>query len=127
MEQHQEVRLSFEEGCDQTIDVTPLGNNLYRLETTPLFIEEKVSFGDIIEVDPQASGVLRFCRVVERSPWRHWDWLLAQDVVESAFFQALQHSIEAHGGLWEQTMGGIFFVHLPPDADFDPEAALGKL
>jgi len=38
--------------------------------------------------------------------------------------QAFQQAIEAHQGVWERVMGGIFFVHLPPDANFDPEVTL---
>jgi hypothetical protein len=54
---------------------------------TPLFVEVDVSFGDIIEADLQAPGILRFCRVAERSPWRHWSWILRKDTLESAPFQ----------------------------------------
>lgn len=123
MEQSQEVRISFEEGRVETSYVTPLGKNLYRLEVTPVLVEIEVSFGDIIEAEMQADGVLRFCRVATRSQWRHWDWLLSKNAVESAAFIALQQAIEEHGGAWERVFGGMFFIHLPPDTSFDPDSA----
>lgn len=127
MEQRQEMRLSFEAGCEETVSVTPLGNNLYRLDLPPLFVEMDISFGDIIEVETQANGALRFCRVAERSGWRRWSWILRRDTLESAPFQAFQQAIEAHHGIWERVMGGICVVHLPPDADFDPDATLKQV
>jgi hypothetical protein len=128
MEKSQEVRLSFEEGSEGGIEyVTPLEKNLYRLDATPMFVDVEVSFGDIIEAEVQANGVLRFRRVAMRSPWRHWSWVLSKDTVESALFQAFQQAIEAHGGVWERVFGGVFFAHLPPDTDFDPEAALDQV
>jgi hypothetical protein len=127
MEKCQEIRLSFEEGCEETVYVTPLGNNLYRLDMTPLFVEVDVSFGDIIKAEMQTNGVLRFCRVAEHSQWRHWNWILSKDTLESAPFQAFQQAIEAHNGIWERVLGGIFFAHLPPDADFDPDATLKQV
>ncbi len=62
-----EMRLSFEEGCEETVSVAPLEDNLYRLNLPPLFIEMELSVGDVIEVETQANGALRFCRVVARS------------------------------------------------------------
>jgi len=126
MEESQEVRLSFEEGSVSTEYVTPLGKNLYRLEMTPVLVEVEVSFGDIIEAGMQPDGVLRFCRVAERSQWRHWDWLLSKDTIESAPFMAFLQAIEEHGGFWERVFGGVLFVHLPPDSDFDPASALAE-
>lgn len=128
MEKSQEVRLSFEEGSEGGIEyVTPLEKNLYRLDATPVFVDVEVSFGDIIEAEVQANGVLRFRRVAVRSPWHHWSWVLSKDTVESAPFQAFQQAIETYGGVWERVFGGVFFVHLPPDTDFDPDAALDQV
>lgn len=127
MEQRQEMRLSFESGCEETVLGTPLGNNRYRLDLPPLFVEMELFFGDIIEVETQVNGAFRFCRVAERSGWRRWSWILRKDMLESAPFQAFQQAIEAHHGVWERVMGGIVVVHLPPDTNFDPDVTLKQV
>jgi hypothetical protein len=124
MEKHQEIRLSFEAGCEETVSVTPLGDNLYRLDLPPFFVEMDLSVGDIIEVETQANGALHFCRIVARSGWRQWSWILRKDTFESAPFLAFQQAIKAQNGVWERVLGGVFVVYLPPDADFDPDTAL---
>ena len=50
------IRLSFEEGGHETVRVTPLDQNNYRLEATPFFQEEDqpmVYLGDVLEVEPR--------------------------------------------------------------------------
>ncbi|MEO6888654.1 MAG: hypothetical protein ABI456_05700 [Ktedonobacteraceae bacterium] len=127
MQESQEFRLSFEEGNVGIEYVTPLGENMFRLDATPILVDVEVAYGDIIEAELQANGVWRFCRVVTRSLWRHWDWMLGKDFVESPAFLAWQQAIEAHGGVWQHVFGGVFLVHLPPETDFDPELALKQI
>src|SRR5260370_217956 len=87
----------------------------------------QVAFGCRLGVEAQVNGVLLFRRVAMRSPWRHCGWVLRKANVESAPFEAFQQAIEAHRGVWERVFGGVFFAHLPPDTDFDPEAALDQV
>ncbi len=119
--------VSFEAGSEQTMDVTPLEGNLYRLEVTPVFVEQQLFLGDIIEAETQEDGVLSFRRLVTPSPWCHWQWFLSRATVESPAFEALKEAIEEQGGKWEQVFGGLFFVHLPKESRFDPEAAWHNL
>ncbi len=127
MEEDQRVRLcSGEEGIEETVDVIPLGANDYRLGSTLLTLGDekgdRLYVGDVIEAEAQENGVLRFCRVVERSTWHHWDWLLPQEVFESSAFKSFQRAIVANGGEWEQVWGGMFIAHLPQGSAFDLEA-----
>ena len=116
MEKSQEVRLSFEEGSEGGIEyVTPLEKNLYRLDATPMFVDVEVSFGDIIEAEVQANGVLRFRRVAMRSPWRHWSWVLSKDTVESApfrpFSKPLRH-MAAFGSVFSVESSSLTFLQI---------------
>ena len=130
MEEYQQLWLRSEEG-EETVDVLPLGANYYRLGSTLLTLgdekEVRLYAGDVIEAEPQENGVLRFCRVVERSRWHHWEWLLSREVIESSAFETFQRTLVTHGGEWEQVMGGIFFAHLPEGSAFDPEAEIEKV
>jgi hypothetical protein len=53
MAEYQNVRISFTKGCEETVNVIPLGTNYYRLDSTPLTAGEgvEVYFGDVIEAE----------------------------------------------------------------------------
>lgn len=127
MEGQQQEWFAFEEDCQETLYVTPLGENLYRLEETPVLVEQEIYLGDIIEAEVRDDGVLRFRRLVVASPWHHWSWFLAQIVIESSDFDGFTAMIEEQGGKWERIFGGLFIVHLPPESALDPEAELQKV
>ncbi len=128
MEEYQQMWLRSEEEGEETVDVIPLGANYYRLGSTLLTLgdekEVRLYSGDVIEAETQKNGVLRFCRVVERSRWHHWEWLLPREVIESSAFETFQRALVANGGEWEQVWGGLFFAHLPEGSAFDPEAEI---
>jgi hypothetical protein len=131
MEEYQQMWLRSEEEGEESVDVLPLGANYYRLGSTLLTLgdekEVRLYAGDVIEAEAKENGVLRFCRVVERSRWHHWEWLLPREVIESSAFETFQCTLVTHGGVWEQVMGGIFFAHLPEESAFDPEAEIKKV
>jgi hypothetical protein len=86
----EEIRLRLELddlSNDETVRVTPLSADRYRLEDTPLsclFSEElQLWHGDIIQTAREPDGALRTCTVVARSPFRRFDWILSRQVVES--------------------------------------------
>ena len=121
-------RFKFEEGVDQTLSVIPLQENLYRLNVTPVFLDEQLAcFGDIIEAEKQEDGILQFRRVVERSTWQHWCWFLPKSIVESSVITTFKQLIEVQRGVWEQLFGGFFIVHLPEGSAFDPQVELEQL
>ena len=130
MEEYQPMWLRSEEG-EEAVDVLPLGANYYRLGSTLLTLgdekEVRLYAGDVIEAEAQENGVLRFGRIIERSRWHHWEWLLSREVIESSAFENFQRTLVTHGGEWEQVMGGIFFAHLPEGSAFDPEAEIKKV
>ncbi len=119
--------ISFAEGSKQTLVVTPLGGDLYRLEWTPLLVDQELFLGDVIEAETQENGELSFRRLVTPSPWHHWQWILSKDVVESPIFEALTATIEKQGGKWERYLGGIILFHLPPEASLDPQEEMKKV
>jgi hypothetical protein len=73
-EQPCEVRMSFQDGDSETLLVTPLGPNLYRIEESSVLGE--VSYHDVIEADLQTDGTVRFLRVVTPSGLTTVSWIL---------------------------------------------------
>ncbi len=100
MEEYQPMLLRSEEG-EEAVDVLPLGANYYRLGSTLLTLgdekEVRLYAGDVIEAEAKENRVLGFCRVVERSRWHHWEWLLSREVIESSAFETFQRALVTHG------------------------------
>ena len=119
--------ISFEAGSKQTLALIPLGDGLYRLEWTPLLVEQELFLGDVIEAETQENGELAFRRLVTPSSWHHWQWILSKEVIESPAFEALQGTIKKLGGEWERYLGGVILLHLPPGVPLDPQEEVKKI
>jgi hypothetical protein len=110
-EKAHEVKLSFQEGDSETLLVTPLGRDLYRLEESSVFGE--VSYHDVIEAQPNTDGTLRFRRLVTPSGLITVSWILAKTLIESPALSPLLGEVIAVGGNWERLLGGCLILHLP--------------
>jgi hypothetical protein len=82
--------------------------------------------GDVIEAELLADGIYHFLGVVERAPLRHHSWVVPRGWLESPHRDAYIASVESVGGTWEQVLGGVLYVHIPAEVDFDAEAELDK-
>ncbi len=122
-----ELEFAGEIAMVETVLAEEVGDDLWYLHETPLVGSEMARFADVIEVEPTKEGRLRFLRVVERSPYRTWDWVLYERLILSPEFEALKERIMAEGGNWEHAMGGLFMAHLPPDSTLDPEAEVARI
>jgi uncharacterized protein DUF4265 len=108
-----------------SIPITPIGRRLYRLDGIP-FAVRSAAYGDVIEAVPGEGGRLQFLRVVAPSGWRTFDFAVPKGWMESERGQALIGKVEALGAHWELMFGGLLFVSIPPDLDFDPAAWLAS-
>lgn len=106
--------------------VTEIGPALYRLDSVPLMVDS-ASFRDIFEAERLDGGKLRFLRVVEKSNWRTYSWLLPQDVVEKLTTTALLDRVTEQGGHWERVFGGVLFICLPSEVEWDPSPEIMEL
>jgi hypothetical protein len=106
-----EVRMSFQDD-EETLLVTPMGPNLYRMEESSVLGE--VSYHDVIEAELQTDGTVRFLRVLTPSGLTTVSWILSQTLLESPALSALLEKVMAVGGNWERIFGGVLLLHLPP-------------
>ncbi|MDB6132530.1 MAG: hypothetical protein JWM59_773 [Verrucomicrobiales bacterium] len=81
---------------------------------------ESASFGDVIEVNSNTDGKLRFVRIAQRGGWRTYEFILSAEMIQSEQITAIQDHILSLGGYWEQVFGGILLLCLPPLASYDP-------
>jgi hypothetical protein len=109
------------EGVTTSATVTKVGAALYRVDSVPVMIKS-VKFRDVIEADEVEGKALRFRRVVEKSDWRVFGFLLAREVGESEKISTVLRRVEEVGGHWERLFGGCLFICLPPDVGWNPTA-----
>ena len=116
----EEVNIEFlEEGVTTTSVVTPISQGRYRLDVVPVMVES-VGFRDVIEAQRVSSGTLRFIRVIQRSDWKIYDFILSESTIESPAFRSILDRIAEHGGHWERIFGGCIYLCLPPHVEWDP-------
>jgi hypothetical protein len=108
-----------------TAAVTLVGDGRYRLDTMPLFVEG-ATFGDVIEADLQSDGKLVFRRVVERSQWRVFGVALTKETIGSDRLAKVLAKAEELGAHWERVFGGLLFICVPPEIDWDPTKELAR-
>lgn len=101
-------------GC---VSVTPLGDDLYKLEETPLV--DYAAFGDVIEVEEIDNGCFVFKRIAEKSKYKCHELVLAKSLIESENFEKIVKRVEKEGGQWEIIFGGMVLINLPLDSCFD--------
>ncbi len=117
------VVLLFGHGVSETVDVTRVSDDVFRLEVTPLSRLGRHWKGDTIRAR-RCDGGLQFRGVVERSPMRHLQTILPCEFAESAALREFLADVEARGGCWERIFRGVLIVHIPPDCPLDVDAEL---
>jgi hypothetical protein len=99
--------------------VTKLDDQLYRLESIPL-LSEGAAFGDVIEGECLTDGSLRFRRVVQRSGYRLYSFLLPREERHSNEIRRVLGKVDSAGGHWERVCGEVLLICLPPNVEWDP-------
>jgi hypothetical protein len=114
------IKIEFpDEHTTMKIDVTQIDENLYRLDNVPFWVQS-ANFRDIIETESIGTDVLRFKRVVEKSNWHVYDFLLPEDRIESEEMQSVRKYVSQLGGYSERLCGGCLYICLPPEVKYDP-------
>ncbi len=116
------VTIDFPEiGCSvANIEVTPLGNSTYRLEE-PVPLSECTTIYDVIKAKRIDDKTIRFIRVAENSNWNTYSYCIQKQYVDSAELDAVLAQIETNGARWEQVFGGLLFVYVPPNSEYNPD------
>lgn len=122
-----EVRVRFPlDRFAQTMSLVPLGDDLYRINNSGLLSD--LSYFDIIEASRESDDTLVFQRVVEKSKWRQFEYVLSERLVDPKNgLDVIINKIMKLGGNWENFFGGVVMIYLPPGVDYDPSADIQKL
>lgn len=122
--------------CLSLFDVSLLDDGHYRLEMTDPFLladeDVAVGYGDIVQLTPLEDTsryghlehrAMQFCGIV-KTEYKHFCWLLPNEIFESPRFARFTDSVLKEGGVWERIMGGVLVMSLPLASTFEPEGAL---
>lgn len=95
----------------EILDVTPVSQDKYRIEETPIF-NPGIALGDIIRVK-EKQGVSYYVETVQKSGYQRHAWLLSKEAAFSQDIKDFTQLVTEHGGRWEQIFGGLFVIHMP--------------
>lgn len=94
--------------------VTPVDENLYRMESSCCWCDEmEIMYHDIIEAKIQGDGSLRVMRVAERSKLHTLIFAVPKPMLDSDEFWNFRDKVVAAGGYTEVEMGSLLLLHLP--------------
>ncbi len=81
-------------------------------------------FGDVIHAETLPDGTLRFVSVIEPGRWSINTWMLGLQPIRSGILHPVFERVSAEGGFAceDPWMGGMLWVFLPPEADYQPQA-----
>ena len=112
--------------CTQTLWVTQLGPNRFRLEQTPFPSNLDAWLHDIIEATQKEDGTYLYRGLVEKSKWKMHDFEMMRTYPESAFMATLITAVEELGGICED-VSGCFIAYVPSGCEFDPRKEADRI
>ena len=77
---------------------------------------------DVIKAKRIDADNIRFVRVAEKSNWKTYSYFLQQRHTDSADLDMALAQIDANGAKWHQLFGGLLFVYVPPESEYNPES-----
>ena len=122
-----DVEVTFPNNVTESLRLVALQGNEYRVETSSVLAEPAVRYCDVIEIEPTLQRAALFKRIVKRSDFKVFDFIISQKIAESQELETLLLRVLQAGGNWERFFGGIFLVHLPKELQWDFNAELQEL
>ena len=117
------------------VNVTPVGERLFRLEQNVFAVDwseagtdqkARPRYGDTIVARQVGRTTISYVSVHARGPYRHREYLARSDPSASHGLQSLFAQIRAEGGHVDVYMKNWVHVALPESSTFDPKSALDR-
>ena len=126
-----ELKIIFPDGSEyEPLELTPLGDNLYRVEASigPMVEPEQfIRYQDVVELELKSEREGLFRRIVQPSPYQTSMHAIRPVVTCTFAFELFSHRLLQTGGHWELVFGGLLMVHLKPGTDFDLDKELDQM
>jgi hypothetical protein len=112
------IIIQSKEGSSETVYAEQLSEDTFKLMENPL-MNCRINYGTIVKVAPRQDGELVFTKIVRVSNFKTRQFFLNGSLNETELRIKLGQPVLDAGGMWEVVFGGICFVHLPRDGNFD--------
>ncbi len=115
------LRLRDNHGREEFLSVTPLGEDLYRLEESPAFAYS-ISLHDVVRAIASSEGGLDFAGVAERSGNRTMRVMFSRFSINSKQARPILKRLKRLGCRYESSQANVLSVTLPPAVILDEVA-----
>ena len=122
----QEIAIKFRHNAVEveTMYAIKVAEDKYRVQGQ-LLGDVRITYGTIVEARPDEKGELWFYRIDRLSDFITETYLLPEQAIgKRDELRKIGEKVTAIGGAWEIVMGGMVFMYLPKDSNFDVEAEI---
>lgn len=112
------IKINGADGGSETVYAELLDADTYKLLENPVF-SCRINYGTIIKAVTDSNGELIFTKIVRASNFKTRQFFLSASLNETELRTKIGQPILDAGGMWEVVFGGICFVHIPKDSNFD--------
>src|SRR5688572_3572924 len=106
----------------ETVAAEQVGLDTYKLLESPVF-SCQVNYGTVVRALPSEKGNLDMVKVIRASDFFTRQFITSPEYIEDMFKATVGKKILDACGTWETAMGGILFIHIPRNSDFDLDAS----
>ena len=102
-----DIEITLPNGVTECVQLSHLEGNHYRLESSCMFGEPTVFYGDVIELEPTSEACGLFRRIVRKSGLVVVQRIIPHRIAESPLLPSLLGRVMELGGNWERFLGGV--------------------
>jgi hypothetical protein len=107
----------------ETVAAEQVGSDTYKLLENPVF-SCQINYGTIVRALPSGKEFPDMVKIIRASDFVSRQFLSSPEFIEDMFKPTVGREVLHAGGTWEIAMGGILFIHIPRNSDFDLDASL---
>ena len=112
--------INIDDGSSETVYAEQIDSDTFKLLENPIF-NCRINYGTIVKVIQDSNGELVMSQIMGASDFETRKFFLSASLNEIQLRAKIGQPILDAGGMWEVVFGGIAFVHLPKNSNFNLE------
>jgi hypothetical protein len=114
------------DGSKESIAAEKISESTYKLLENPIF-SCKINYGTIVKAVLDEEGNLIVTKVIRASDFKTRKFILPDNPSSNEFSKKIGNRIIDVGGTWEIAFGGVAFLHIPRNLEFDFKSLFSQL